>query len=513
MGSQGELKSYGGQALLEGVLMRGQWAAAWAVRRPDGSLYIHTEPLRGLYRHRWMRLPFLRGLLSLADALWLGMRAMVDAANQQATDPKERLEGPGLYISLGLSFLVALVVFLWFPMALGFGLVEWGQGPVWLANTLEGAFRLLLLIGYLLLLGRAQEVQRLFGYHAAEHQTIHAYEHGADLTPEEIARFPAAHPRCGTAFLLMVVLVAVVLFSLWDPGTWWGRLILRIGALPLLVALSYEALRWTWKHHTKPWARWLIAPHLALQRLTTRPPQRDMIEVALTAFWALLDAEKHFGANARPTEAGEQVARTASSPLVGVPFSSNIETRLVLIRHGETDWNVEGRYQGQADPPLNERGRIQAHRLIDELRPLGIQVLYSSPLRRAWETAVILAQGLKVPLYLEPRLKEIHQGEWQGMLVEDIRRRYPDLFQRWEQTPWDVRVPGGETLEEVQQRVYEAIDEIVKRHQGQTIGIVTHRLPMALLKVRYQGLDPQQVRQIPIGNTAWEVISLGDEGD
>ncbi len=182
------------------------------------------------------------------------------------------------------------------------------------------------------------------------------------------------------------------------------------------------------------------------------------------------------------------------------------ETRLVLIRHGETDWNVEGRYQGQADPPLNERGREQARRLVEAVRPLGLEVVYSSPLLRAWETACILARELNLPLYPEPRLKEIHQGEWQGMLVTEIRRRYPQLFARWEEEPWSVRVPGGETLEEVQRRVFQAVDDILARHPGQTVAIVSHRLPLALLKIRYQGLDPNQVRKIPIPNTAWEVI-------
>ncbi len=183
-------------------------------------------------------------------------------------------------------------------------------------------------------------------------------------------------------------------------------------------------------------------------------------------------------------------------------------TRLVLIRHGETDWNVEGRYQGQADPPLNQQGRRQAHDLVEKLRPLGLQVLYSSPLRRAWETACILARGWLLPLHPEPRLMEIHLGEWQGMLVTDIQRRYPEIFQRWETDPWSVRVPGGETLAEVQRRVYQAVDDILARHSGQTVGLVTHHLPMALLKIRYQGLDPNQVRRIPIGNTAWEVIEV-----
>ncbi len=183
-------------------------------------------------------------------------------------------------------------------------------------------------------------------------------------------------------------------------------------------------------------------------------------------------------------------------------------TRLVLIRHGETNWNREGRYQGQADPPLNERGRAQARALIEPLRRLGLDLLYSSTLRRAWETAQILAQGLGIPVIPEPRLKEIHQGAWQGMLVTEIQKRYPDLFRAWQERPWDVRPPGGETLAQVQQRVYQAVDDIVARHRGQTVGLVTHRLPIALLLIRYQGLDPQRVRQVPIANAQWHLIEI-----
>ena len=183
-------------------------------------------------------------------------------------------------------------------------------------------------------------------------------------------------------------------------------------------------------------------------------------------------------------------------------------TRLVLIRHGETDWNVEGRYQGQADPPLNERGVAQARHLAEALRKVGLDVLYSSPLKRAWQTATIVAEALHVPLYPEPRLMEIHQGEWQGRLRSEIAARYPDVFQKWLTDPWHVTPPGGESLRQVQARVYAAVDEILARHPGQTVGLVTHRIPIALLKVRYQGLDPNAVRTLDLPNTYWEVIEI-----
>ncbi len=183
-------------------------------------------------------------------------------------------------------------------------------------------------------------------------------------------------------------------------------------------------------------------------------------------------------------------------------------TTLLLIRHGETDWNVEGRYQGQADPPLNERGREQARRLARKLEQDPPDIIYTSPLKRAYETARIIADHLRRPLYVEPRLKEIHQGEWQTLLHTEIARRYPEAWDSWHTTPWETQIPGGETLKEVQKRVYEAIDEIIQRHPGKRIAIVAHRIPLALIKIRYQGLDPARVRQIEIPNTYVEEITI-----
>jgi broad specificity phosphatase PhoE len=185
-----------------------------------------------------------------------------------------------------------------------------------------------------------------------------------------------------------------------------------------------------------------------------------------------------------------------------------LTTRLILIRHGETDWNVEGRYQGQADPPLNQRGLAQARQLAQKLRDVGLDVLYSSPLRRALQTAQILAEALDVPLHTEPRLMEIHQGKWQTLLYTEIAARYPELFDRWQKEPWTVTLPGGENIAQVQERVYAAVDEILSRHEGQCIGMVTHRVPITLLKVRYQGLDPDVVRTLQLPNTYWEEIPL-----
>lgn len=184
-------------------------------------------------------------------------------------------------------------------------------------------------------------------------------------------------------------------------------------------------------------------------------------------------------------------------------------TTLILIRHGETDWNVAGRYQGQADPPLNALGRAQVEFVAQELKDkIQIDVLFTSPLKRAAQTAERIADVLGIPLYQDARLMEIHQGDWQTLLRSEIETSYPELFKRWETEPWKITPPGGEHLTQVKTRVYAAVDEIIQRFPNGQIGLVIHRIPIALLKMRYQGLDPDIVRTIHLPNTYWEPIEV-----
>jgi len=183
-----------------------------------------------------------------------------------------------------------------------------------------------------------------------------------------------------------------------------------------------------------------------------------------------------------------------------------LTTRLILIRHGETDWNVQGRYQGQEDPPLNRRGRDQALRLAETLSGIPMDVLYSSPLARARETAQPLKERFKVPLHFETRLMEIHLGEWGGRLSAEVAVQDPDRHLRWEADAWSVTPPGGESLFEVRERVHAAADEIVRRHEGKTIGLVAHRIPLAMLKIRYGNLDPSLLRKLYLPNAGWEEV-------
>lgn len=185
-------------------------------------------------------------------------------------------------------------------------------------------------------------------------------------------------------------------------------------------------------------------------------------------------------------------------------------TTLYLIRHGETPWNVEGRYQGQLDPPLNERGHRQARAAAERLAPIGFDVIYSSDLARARQTAEALAELIGLPVHVDPRLREIHQGVWQGVLIDEIRARWPRELDGWERDPWRYHPPGGERIDEVQARLFAAIDEIVARHPRGTVAVFTHKLPIALLKVRYQGHPATGLWSLLPAHCAWEIFEVRD---
>src|SRR5678815_3404811 len=225
--------SYGGQAVIEGVMMRGQKAFAIAMRAPDGSIVIHKENLAAVYRSRITKIPFLRGVILLWDALGLGMRALTLSANTQ-TGEDEKLEGPALYLTLATSLAIGVGLFFLLPAGVG-GLAEHYLGWSPLANNLlEGIIRLLLLIGYIWGIGFMPDVKRLYGYHGAEHKTSNAFEAGAQLTPEVVAKYPIEHARCGTAFMLTLMLLSVLVFTLLGDMSIAWRLATRILFIPIL---------------------------------------------------------------------------------------------------------------------------------------------------------------------------------------------------------------------------------------------------------------------------------------
>ena len=283
--------TYGGQAVIEGVMMRGQNAFAIAMRAPDGKIVVHKEKLGEIYRSKIVKIPFLRGVILLWDALGIGMRALTIAANTQ-TGEDEKLEGPALYLTLGFALVFGVGIFFLLPAGLGSLTEKYLGWNVWMSNLFEGFLRLALLIGYIWGIGFMPDIKRLFGYHGAEHKTINAFEAGADLTPESVAKFSLEHPRCGTAFLLTLVLLSIIVFTALGPLPFVWRLVSRVLLIPVLAGVALEYIRWTANHLKNPFVRWLIKPNLALQSLTTREPDVSMLEVAIESFKTMREAEQ-----------------------------------------------------------------------------------------------------------------------------------------------------------------------------------------------------------------------------
>lgn len=286
-----KLPNYGGQAVIEGVMMRGKKAAAIAMRGPGGEIIIHKEELNKIYQSRIMQVPFLRGLIGLYDALVLGMKALTISANVQ-TGEEEKIEGPALFMTFALSMVIAVGIFFLIPAGLGQAVERYWEWNAWLGNLLEGLVRLMFLILYMWGIGQMEDIKRVFSYHGAEHKVINTFEAGVELVPEKVKSFSLEHPRCGTAFLLIVVLFSIFLFTALGPMTLFWRLVSRVLLLPALAGVAYEYLRWTAENQHHPVIKWLIKPNLALQRLTTNEPSLEIIEVSIAAFNAMREAEE-----------------------------------------------------------------------------------------------------------------------------------------------------------------------------------------------------------------------------
>ncbi len=287
--------SYGGQAVIEGVMMRGAHKAAVAVRDPEGKIVIHEQDLNAaLYRGRISKTPFVRGLIGLWDALGLGTRALMWAADVALGEEENvSFNGPIGYGTLVISLLFGVGLFFVLPTAAASGLESLLglEKQSFVVNLLEGAVRLLLIVGYIWVIGLLPDVKRLFGYHGAEHKTINAYEAGAELVPEVVINYPIEHPRCGTAFLLTVAVVSVLVFSVLGRPSFFWLVVSRIVLVPVIAGISYEYIRFTAKHMDSAIIRAIIVPNLMLQHLTTRPPDLTMIEVAIAAFKRVLVSE------------------------------------------------------------------------------------------------------------------------------------------------------------------------------------------------------------------------------
>jgi uncharacterized protein YqhQ len=288
-------QAIGGQAVLEGVMMRGPRNWAVAVRTPTGDIAHVARSIDPLAARHWsLRLPIVRGVVALGESLTIGFRALGVSASYAAQEEAEGYEEPAELGRWTLAFA--------FLVAIGFAVMMFKVGPALLADLLpisngdlfvlvEGLIRVAVFIGYLTLLSFIPSLRRVFEYHAAEHKAINAYEAGEELTPEIAQRYSLIHPRCGTAFLLWVMVVGVFVYALLGRPVWYWLIISRIALLPVIAGVAYELIRFAGRHSDNRLLMTLLAPGLWLQRLTTREPSLDQLEVSIRALREVLERE------------------------------------------------------------------------------------------------------------------------------------------------------------------------------------------------------------------------------
>jgi len=304
---------YGGQAVLEGVMMRGRDVWAVAVRRPDASIHLESHRINSI-AERWpiLRRPGLRGIIALGQALRIGVKALTISANQ-SVEEEEQLTARQMAMSMVVAFTIFIAVFIVGPAVL-FRFAQRQIPSGVLLNAAEGVFRVLLFLGYLWLIGRMKEIRRVFEYHGAEHKTIAAYEHGEELDPVRVDQFSTLHVRCGTNFLLIVMVLTIFVFAVFGTPSLPWRIASRIIAIPLIAGLAFEALRLGARYSRSPVMRALMAPGLWLQKITTQPPSLTQIEVAIASFQEVQRREREAGAGAPAESPAPPVAEAAAEP-------------------------------------------------------------------------------------------------------------------------------------------------------------------------------------------------------
>jgi uncharacterized protein YqhQ len=286
--------NYGGQAVIEGVMMRGRKHMTLAVRAPNGEIVLHTEPLNPrIYSSFINKVPFLRGFTLLWDALVLGMRTLMLSADIAMGEEEEiEFSGPIAWGSIAVSLTLAIAIFFVGPLMFISLIERFIHVPLLIQHTIEGVVRLALFLGYVWAIGFIDDIKRVFGYHGAEHKAINAYEQGVELIPEKVSQCSIMHPRCGTAFLLIVMVISIFVFALVGDPALWLKILSRIVLIPVIAGIAYEFLKFSAAHQHNPIIKILIAPGLALQRMTTRDPDLSMLEVSIAALKKLLVEEK-----------------------------------------------------------------------------------------------------------------------------------------------------------------------------------------------------------------------------
>jgi uncharacterized protein YqhQ len=288
---------YGGQAVMEGVMIRGRRLVAVAVRRPEGDIALRLESLGGLYAGPLRRIPFLRGIIVLWETLALGTRALLFSTNVALGEEEKEISRPVLWgtVMLALAFVIAII---FVGPVLAMGRLEEAIGNERLAALVEGLIRLGVLLAYLCVIGLLPDIRRVFAYHGAEHKAINALEDGAPLDVEAVQHYSTAHPRCGTSFLLVVVVISVLLFVLVGTPPLWQRILSRVALVPVIAAVSYEVIRLMAALQGNRVMRAVFRPSLWLQSLTTREPDDGQVEVAIYALREALAADEGAEASA-----------------------------------------------------------------------------------------------------------------------------------------------------------------------------------------------------------------------
>jgi uncharacterized protein YqhQ len=300
------MTTVGGQAVLEGVMMRSPSNWAVAVRKPDGDIAQVHQPIKSpMARHRIWRLPVIRGVVALGESLAIGFRALAISANYAAQEEGEDGEAVSAELTRGQLIFA-------FAIAIGFAVLLFKVSPALITDWIgieagwfvivEGLIRVTIFVLYLSLISLFPDLRRVFQYHAAEHKAINAYEAGEELEPEKVQQYSLIHPRCGTAFLLWVMVIAIFVFAFFGRPHWYWLIATRILLLPVIAGLAYELIRFAGKHQRNRILMTLLAPGLWLQRLTTRQPSLDQIEVSIRALKDVLALEGRADADARKVE-------------------------------------------------------------------------------------------------------------------------------------------------------------------------------------------------------------------
>jgi uncharacterized protein YqhQ len=287
-----KLPAYGGQALIEGVMMRGKHALGVAMRAPDGEIVIKTEKLPAIYASNFRKVPFLRGSILLLDAMGLGMRILTDSANLQ-TGEDDKIEGYQLVLTVLFSLTISILLFFVLPTVVAELLSRWIPMQPWVSNLIEGVIRLVFIVTYVWGVGLIKDIQRVYAYHGAEHKTINAFENNIPLIPSEVKKCSREHPRCGTSFILAVAVVAIIVFTFIGPLPVLWRILTRIVLIPVIAGIAYEYTRFLANNMENKIVYTIAKPNLALQQLTTREPDESMLEVAIAAFNAMIEKEQN----------------------------------------------------------------------------------------------------------------------------------------------------------------------------------------------------------------------------